>query len=46
MRVVLMHLINHTLSIREFVADELHGVPSVVGAPVLPVLHDTVERHT
>ena len=45
MGILLMHSIDHLLSIREGLADEVHGVPSVVAAPILPVLDDTIERN-
>ena len=41
-----VHLVNHALGVTEVGVDELHGIPVVVAAPVLPVLDDAVEGHT
>ena len=43
MRVAVVSLVYHLLSIAEIVAQELHGIPLVVVAPVLPVLYDAVD---
>ena len=40
-----MHLVNHILRSSEVFVEEFHGIPCVVGAPVLPVLYDTIERY-
>ena len=41
-----VHLVDHFLGVREVGIVELHSVPLVVvGAPILPVLHDTVEGY-
>ena len=45
MGVLLMHILNHLLTIGEVLGEEVHGVPQVVTAPVLPVLDDAVEGH-
>ena len=29
----------------ESLTNEIHGIPGIVAAPILPVLYDTVERH-
>ena len=41
-----MHLVNHALIVGIVGVEEVHGVPMVVVAPILPVLHHAVERHT
>ena len=46
MGVHLVYLVNHFLRARELVADKLHGVPCIVGSPVLPVLDNAVQRHS
>ena len=43
--VLLVHLVDHILSAVKVGVEELHRVPVVVAAPVLPVLNDTVERN-
>ena len=40
-----MHLVDHALVVGIVRVQELHGVPVVVVAPILPVLHDAVEGH-
>ena len=40
-----MHLVYHALIVAVFRVEKLHGVPVVVVAPVLPVLHHAVEGH-
>ena len=44
MGIVPMYLINHPFSIDVCVSKEVHRIPCIVAAPVLPVLDDTVER--
>ncbi len=42
-----VHLVHHAFRIGEERIEKLHGIPVVVIlAPVLPVLHDAVERHS
>ena len=43
--VLLVHLINHPLAVGVFLSQEIHGVPQVVRAPILPVLDDAIERN-
>ena len=43
--ILLVYFINHILCTVELRIQELHSVPVVVAAPVLPVLNDTIERH-
>ena len=45
MSILLVHLVDHALGIAKLIVEELHSVPCVVGAPVLPVLDDAVERY-
>ncbi len=45
MGMLTVYLVNHLLSVKEVLVDELHGIPRVVGTPVLPVLNDAVERY-
>ena len=40
-----VHRIYHLLVIAEFRIAELHGVPQIVPAPILPILHHTIEGH-
>ena len=40
-----VHLVDHALRLLEVLVEELHGIPVVVGAPVLPVLYDAVEGY-
>ena len=43
--ILLVNLVNHLLGAVEVGVEELHGVPVVVAAPVLPVLNDAIERN-
>ena len=45
MGILLVHLVNHLLTASILVGEEVHRIPQIVGAPVLPVLNDSVERH-
>ena len=45
MGVLTVHLVNHLLAVEEILMDKLHGIPRIVGPPVLPVLYDAVERY-
>ena len=45
MCIVAMYLVDHPCSVCICVCEEVHGVPCVVAAPVLPVLDDSVERY-
>ena len=45
MGMLAVHGINHLLTILELFRQEVHGVPQIVAAPVLPVLDNTVEGH-
>ena len=38
--------VNHRLWIREALIEELHRIPEIVVAPVLPVLDHTVDRNS
>ena len=42
---LLVHVLNHLLAIRKVLREEVHRVPQIVRAPVLPVLDDTIEGH-
>ena len=42
---LLVYVLNHLLTVGKILRQEVHRVPQVVRAPVLPVLDDTVERH-
>ena len=44
--ILTVYVVYHGLRIRELGVEELHGIPQVVGVPVLPVEDDAVERHT
>ena len=37
--------IHHSTAVGKVLRKEVHGVPQVVAAPILPVLDDAVERH-
>ena len=41
-----MHLVDHRLRARKTGIEELHRVPVIVVAPILPVLDDSVYRHS
>ena len=41
----LVDVVNHLRAIGEIFSEEVHRVPLVVGAPILPVLDDTIEGH-
>ena len=43
--VLLVYLVDHLLSVGIFFRQEVHRVPQIVGAPVLPVLNDAIEGH-
>ena len=43
--VLLVHPVNHLLAVGKLLGEEVHGIPQIVAAPVLPVLDDSVERH-
>ena len=45
MCVVAMYLVDHPFPVCVCVCKEVHSVPSVVAAPVLPVLDNSVERY-
>ena len=40
-----MHVLDELRTSGEVLREEVHGVPQVVGAPILPVLNDTVQGH-
>ena len=46
MGILLVYTVYHLTSVGKGLSDEVHGVPGVVAAPVLPVLYDAIERHT
>ena len=46
MGILLVNLIDKVLCTTEVLIKELHSVPCIVTAPVLPVLNDTIERNT
>ena len=41
----LMHIINHLFAVTEVLRKEVHRIPQVIRAPILPVLDDTVEGY-
>ena len=43
--VLLVYLVDHLLTVGILLGEEVHGVPQIVGTPVLPVLDDAVEGH-
>ena len=43
--VILVNVVYHLLAVSEILSEEVHGIPQVVRAPVLPVLNDAVEGH-
>lgn len=43
MRMIVMYRIYHLLIVAKFAASEVHGVSIVIGSPILPVLHHTVQ---
>ena len=45
MGMLLMDVADHLFTVGILLCQEVHGVPEVVGAPVLPVLDDAVEGH-
>ena len=45
MGMFLMDVADHLLTVGILLCQEVHSIPEVVGAPVLPVLDDTVEGH-
>ena len=40
-----MHFLDHLLIVGKRLGDELHGIPCVVAAPVLPVLNHHIDRN-
>ena len=46
MRVGIVDMLYGTVGVVEALTAELHSVPQIVAAPVLPVLDDAVKRHT
>ena len=42
---LLMDVLNHLRSLGKVLSEEVHRIPLIVGAPVLPVLDDAVEGH-
>ena len=40
-----VYLVNHLLAVEEVIVQELHCVPRIVRAPILPVLDNAVEGH-
>ena len=40
-----MDFFHHLAAVAERLVQKVHGVPKVIVTPVLPVLHNTVERH-
>ena len=43
--IMVMDVVDGSLRVLESVAQKLHGIPKIVRTPILPVLHDTVERN-
>ena len=42
---LLVDILDHLRTLGEILSEEVHRVPLIVGAPVLPVLDDTIEGH-
>ena len=42
---LLVYVLNQLLAVGKILRQEVHGVPQVVGAPVLPVLDNTIQGH-
>ena len=45
MGMLLVDILNQLRACGEVLREEVHGVPQIVGAPILPVLNDAVEGH-
>ena len=41
-----MNLINHLTTIGKLLRKEIHCIPQIIGAPILPVLDDSIQRNT
>ena len=46
MRIHSMHIINHLFRIAERRVLKVHSIPQIVVSPVLPILNDSIKRHT
>ena len=42
---LLVHVLYHLLAVGKILSQEVHGIPQVVRAPVLPVLDNTIQWH-
>ena len=45
MSMFLMYVLDELLTISKIFRKEVHRIPKIVGAPILPILHDTIEGH-